>query len=56
MRSPDRYSGSNDEASSLNNFTTGSPAAAKSLQSCLTLCDPVDIQAMEFSRTEYWSG
>ena len=42
MRSPDRYSGSNDEASSLNNFTTGSPAAAKSLQSCPTLCDPRD--------------
>ena len=25
-------------------------------QSCLTLCDPVDIQSMEFSRPEYWSG
>jgi len=42
MRSPDRYSGSNDEASSLNNFTTGSPAAAKLLQSCPTLCDSID--------------
>ena len=34
---------------------------AKSLQSCLTLCDPVDVarQAplfMGFSRQEYWSG
>ena len=34
---------------------------AKSLQSCLTLCDPMDIawQApvfMGFSRQEYWSG
>ena len=36
-------------------------AAAKSLQSCLTLCNPwtVACQAplsMEFSRQEYWSG
>ena len=32
---------------------------AKSLQSCLTLCDPFDCQAppsMGFSRQEYWSG
>ena len=32
---------------------------AKSLQSCPTLCDPVDHQAplsMGFSRQEYWSG
>ena len=31
---------------------------AKSLQSCLTLCDPFDCQAplsMGFSRQEYWS-
>ena len=28
----------------------------KVAQSCLTLCDPMDIQSMEFSRTEYWSG
>ena len=31
-------------------------AAAKSLQLCLTLCDPMDLQSMEFSRPEYWSG
>ena len=36
-------------------------AAAKSLQLCLTLCDPMDCshQAppfMGFSRQEYWSG
>ena len=32
---------------------------AKWLQSCLTLCDPIDCQAplsMGFSRQEYWSG
>ena len=32
---------------------------AKSLQSCLTLCDPVDCQdplSMGFCRQEYWSG
>ena len=35
---------------------------AKSLQSCPTLCDPMDFiacqapQCMEFSRQEYWSG
>ena len=32
---------------------------AKSLQSCLTLCDPFDCQAppsMGFSKQEYWSG
>ena len=36
-------------------------AAAKSLQSCLTLCDPIDSSppaplSMGFSRQEYWSG
>ena len=34
---------------------------AKLLQSCLTLCDPMDVAhqaplSMEFSREEYWSG
>ena len=34
---------------------------AMSLQSCLTLCDPMDSSppaplSMEFSRQEYWSG
>ena len=39
-----------------------SPAAtAKSLQSCLTLCDPTDVAhqahlSVGFSRQEYWSG
>ena len=36
-------------------------ATAKSLQSCLTLCDPVDgsppgSPSLGFSRQEYWSG
>ena len=36
-------------------------AAAKSLQSCLTLCDPIDgsppgFPSLGFSRQEYWSG
>ena len=39
----------------------GGGAAAKSLQSCLTLCDPVDGShqappSLGFSRQEYWSG
>ena len=34
---------------------------AKSLQSCLTLCDPMDFSppgssVLGFSRQEYWSG
>ena len=36
-------------------------AAAKSLQSCLTLCDPIDgsppgSPVLGFSRQEHWSG
>ena len=37
-------------------------ATAKSLQSCLTLCNPIDgsppgsPQSLGFSRQEYWSG
>ena len=34
-------------------------AAAKLLQSCPTLCNPIDHQALPsvgFSRQEYWSG
>ena len=29
---------------------------AKSLQSCLTVCDPVAPLSVGFSRQEYWSG
>ena len=36
-------------------------AAAKSLQSCLTVCDPIDsspagFPSLGFSRQEHWSG
>ena len=39
----------------------GGAAAAKSLQSCLTLCDPgdgspPDSPSLGFSRQEHWSG
>ena len=42
--------------------TAAAAAATKSLQSCLTLCDPIDssppgiIRHLVFSRQEYWSG
>ena len=39
---------------------SSSAAAAKSLQSCLTLCDPRDgppgSPSLGFSRHEHWSG
>ena len=39
---------------------TGTAAAAKSLQSCLTLCDPIGSHqappCLGFSRQEHWSG
>ena len=44
---------------SSKNAIRGKAAAAKSLQSCPTLCDPIDHQAplsLGFSRQEYWSG
>ena len=51
------------EAQSLSTATTKviPAAAAKSLQSCPTLCDPVDSNppgssALGFSRREHWSG
>ena len=41
------------------NMVTSAPAAAKSLQSCLTLCDPIDaahqaLPSLGFSRTLEW--
>ena len=41
--------------------STSAAAAAKSLQSCPTLCDPIDSSpsgspSLGFSRQEYWSG
>ena len=43
------------------NYTLESAAAAaKSLQSCPTLCDPIDSSppgsSMGFSRQDYWNG
>ena len=40
---------------------TAAAAAAKSLQSCPTLCDPIDgsppgTSSLGFSRQEHWSG
>ena len=40
---------------------TAAATAAKSLQSCLTLCDPIDSSplappSLGFSRQEHWSG
>ena len=42
-------------------FVHAATAAAKLLQSCLTLCDPIDgspsgSPSLEFSRQEHWSG
>ena len=42
-------------------FTADAAAAAKSLQSCPTLCDPIDgsppgSPSLGFSRQEHWSG
>ena len=31
-------------------------AKVKVAQSCPTLCDTMDLQSLEFSRPEYWSG
>ena len=43
---------------SLAHSVTAAAAAAKSLQSCPTLCDPIDggPLSLGFSRQEYWSG
>ena len=43
------------------NAAAAAAAAAKSLQSCLTLCNPMDgsppgSPSLGFSRQEYWSG
>ena len=45
----------------LGSITINKAAAAKSLQSCPTLCDPIDGShqaplSLGFSRQEYWSG
>ena len=48
-------------ASQVTFAVTLAAAAAKSLQSCLTLCDPIDgsppgSPSLGFSRQEHWSG
>ena len=45
----------------LNGVHAAAAAAAKLLQSCLTLCDPTDgshqaPSSLGFSRQEHWSG
>ena len=50
-----------NEPSELPNITAAAAAAAKSLQWCLTLCDPRDgsppgSPSLGFSRQEHWSG
>ena len=51
-----------DDPTGVDNLISGSSAAAaKSLQSYLTLCDPIDgsppgSPALGFSRQEHWSG
>ena len=42
-------------------YAAAAAAAAKSRQSCLTLCDPIDgtqqaPPSLGFSRQEHWSG
>ena len=41
-------------------LSSAAVAAAKLLQSCLTLCDPIDVHqappSLGFSRQEHWSG
>ena len=44
----------------IKSFLYTSAAAAKSLQSCLTLCDPIEAHQtsppLGFSKQEHWSG
>ena len=45
----------------LEHFSAAAAAAARSLQSCPTLCDPIDgsppgSSSLGFSRQEHWSG
>ena len=41
---------------SLENTVCSNICEVKVVQSYPTLCDPADIQSMEFSRPEYWNG
>ena len=49
------------EVKAFQESAAAAAAAAKSLQSCLTLCDPMDSSppgspSLGFSRQEHWSG
>ena len=48
------------QTSGLQTSAAAAAAAAKSLQSCPTLCDPIAAHqaplSLGFSRQEYWSG
>ena len=49
------------KATESSHTAVAAAAAAKSLQSCLTLCDPIDSSppgspSLGFSRQEHWSG
>ena len=57
----DRALGGNETRWAQPILLTAAAAAAKSIQSCLTLCDPVDCSppaplSLGFSRQEHWSG
>ena len=47
-----------DQMDLIDIYKAAAAAAAKSLQSCPTLCDPIDQAplSMGFSRQEHWSG
>ena len=54
-----RWGGSRNGDSLMSKVFLAAAAAAKSLQSCLTLCDPIAHQAppsLGFSMQEHWSG
>ena len=54
-----KYLCTQHRSSSINKTNTAAAAAAKSLQSCPTLCDPIDGQAplsLGLSRQGHWSG
>ena len=64
VKSPDKTwstEGRNANSIQYSCLAAAAAAAAKSLQSCLTLCDPIDGSSpgspnLGFSRQEHWSG
>ena len=47
---------SNSDIRNNNDKKAAAAAAAKSLQSCPTLCDPIDDSPPGSARQEHWSG